>query len=538
MISVPGALVSKVATVPAPTGGLDAFNSLAAMPPENAVALRNFIPAPYGCKIRKGFREHVTISGIGAISTLMVWESVVDNPATLGSEASLFAAAGKAIYNISTAGVAAVPLLIDIGTSPDTDRWQTTSVDRASAAYLYCVNGADDPVVITGPTTYKRLVDGDGTTEWTIKNVDPAKFVAVAQYRKYLVFVEKDSSRLWYLTPGALWGEAFQLDIGGWMNNGGYIVTVYSWSYNEVNLEQNRLVVITSAGEALVFAGDDLSALGTFNLIGAYAISAPLGRRCCERYAGDVIVLTEQGLVSISALANGSMAEQFPEGRSNMVQAPLVEAAQAVGNEFGWQLMYVPGDLTLIANPGGQSKDTSMQYVLNNGVTSWCTFSNMPALCWAVYYNDPFFALEDTIYHASTGHLDNVAADGTGGIQIIADVQQAFSNLGSAGLIKHMKLFKPTIISDSNISWVGKLNFDYSFEGTSGLNYAPDNRVALWDIALWDAQALWNTGNIVTNGWQTAVGVGWAVSLVLSIASSTECTWVSTDFVFESGGVF
>ena len=63
---------NRVSTVPAPVGGLNARDSLAAMPPTDAVIMRNFWPQPYGCSVRKGYREHVT--GLTTqVDSLAVW---------------------------------------------------------------------------------------------------------------------------------------------------------------------------------------------------------------------------------------------------------------------------------------------------------------------------------------------------------------------------------------------------------------------------------------------------------------------------------
>jgi len=165
--------VSATANFPSPVGGLDAFNSLVAMPPQNALILRNLFPQAYGCAVRKGFREHQTLATSARIESLLVWNAELDNPATIGVEQYLFAAQSGSIWNISAAGQAPVLLLGGLGTHVDTNRWQQTNVAQAAASYLYCVNGINDPVVITGPTTFQRLTAGNGTTAWTINGVNP-----------------------------------------------------------------------------------------------------------------------------------------------------------------------------------------------------------------------------------------------------------------------------------------------------------------------------------------------------------------------------
>jgi hypothetical protein len=59
-IHQPRRMVAKGATVAAPTGGLNAYDGIPMMPPQDAILLRNFIPSAYGCSLRKGYVEHAT----------------------------------------------------------------------------------------------------------------------------------------------------------------------------------------------------------------------------------------------------------------------------------------------------------------------------------------------------------------------------------------------------------------------------------------------------------------------------------------------
>lgn len=87
---------ATTASVPAPVGGWNDRDPIAAMDPADAVILDNFFPLPSKVIIRKGSAEWVT--GIGfAVESLMGYKPQTGTPA-------LFAAAGTSFYNASASG--------------------------------------------------------------------------------------------------------------------------------------------------------------------------------------------------------------------------------------------------------------------------------------------------------------------------------------------------------------------------------------------------------------------------------------------------
>ena len=56
--------IQKIVTIAAPVGGINARDSLAAMPETDAYSLINWIPQRYGVRSRKGYSEWST--GLGA----------------------------------------------------------------------------------------------------------------------------------------------------------------------------------------------------------------------------------------------------------------------------------------------------------------------------------------------------------------------------------------------------------------------------------------------------------------------------------------
>ena len=87
---------ASVASVPSPIGGWNARDSIANMDPVDAVQLTNLFPNVNNVVLRGGFSNHVT--GIsGQVQTLANYST--------GTANKLFAWAGTAIYDVTTAGV-------------------------------------------------------------------------------------------------------------------------------------------------------------------------------------------------------------------------------------------------------------------------------------------------------------------------------------------------------------------------------------------------------------------------------------------------
>ena len=111
-------------TIPAPVGGLNAYDSLVAMPPTDAVELKNWWPQPYGCTVRRGYREWATGLG-GLIETLGVYSSQ-------DGTQKLFAWTGAKLFDVTANAPVGDPLLDDLlGAS-----WETIQMANAAGNHL------------------------------------------------------------------------------------------------------------------------------------------------------------------------------------------------------------------------------------------------------------------------------------------------------------------------------------------------------------------------------------------------------------------
>jgi len=135
----PRGKVVKTTSVPAPIGGLNSRDSVAAMPITDALVLRNWFQFPYAVGMRKGWKELVIGMTAGDHATVAQYSPTLGGP-------SVVAYTGGKIYATQAAGPAPTASV----TGLTNDYWQTTMFTNVGGSYLYAVNGEDNPRVYDG----------------------------------------------------------------------------------------------------------------------------------------------------------------------------------------------------------------------------------------------------------------------------------------------------------------------------------------------------------------------------------------------------
>jgi len=248
---------NRVSTVPAPVGGLNARDSLAAMPPTDAVIMRNFWPQPYGCSVRKGYREHVT--GLTTqVDSLAVWNGA-------DGTSKMFGWAGADMYDVSSSGAVGAAIVTTLASSV----WQSTSISNSGGSFLIAVNGTDDAIGYRAAGVY-RIVAGDGIVANTWAGIDPQDAIQLTVHQGRLWAVVNGSSVGYYLPVGAIQGTFVAFDFGPLFSRGGYLQYLSTWTLDDGNGAEDHLVAVSSAGEVAVYAGTDPSDSTKWALVGVY----------------------------------------------------------------------------------------------------------------------------------------------------------------------------------------------------------------------------------------------------------------------------
>lgn len=398
-------------------------------------------------------------------------------------------------------------------------------------------------VVLVNTFSYTMLTDplADASVVGTysvfpaITGVDPRLFIHVNLYATRIFFVEKDSTRVWYLPVNSVGGAAAQLDFAPLLNEGGYIVAMATWTIDNSDGVNEYAVFISSQGEVLMYTGTDPSDAANWRKAGRYVIGRPVGRRCFMRAGSDVVLLTSDGFMPMSQvlLTDRTQRIALSDKITNLVSADLTNYAA----NFGWQPVFHPGGDKFLFNVPQIAGKMQYQYVMNTITGAWCRFTGWKANSFATMADTLYFGsnLGSTANSAFVAKADFGFADDGG--YVSSEVKTAFQFFGARGREKQITMAKPIFMTGGAIQASIGIDMDFgdaypatqpSFSGNGG---------TLWGTKKWNTFP-WSSGDNISDDWQSVVGVGDAAALHMRVVSnSTALQWQSIQYVYRFGKI-
>jgi len=573
------------ASITAPIGGWNARDSVAQMPPTDAVTLTNLYPTPTDVQLRKGYTKY-SIGITGQVNTVMNYAGA--------NTQKLFAAAGTTIYNCDT------PTATSSYTTTN-DKLQYVNMTTPGGNFLIACNGTDSTLIYDGTNwttvastataqtissityvgtlatmttasphglatgnritvagaspsayngTFRVTVTGSSTLTYTmattpatnatsvgtytvlyaITGANSNKFVSVNLFKNRLFFTEKDTLKVWYLPVNQVAGAVTSLDFGGIARNGGFLQGMATWTIDAGQGADDYAVFITNMGEIIVYNGTDPDTAADWLLKGVWQLGYVFSRRCYFKWAGDILLLTQDGLVPLASALQSSRLDP----RVNITDKIYYEISQEADKysaEFGWQVIYYakPNMLLInIPNPTGTE-----QYVMHTISKAWCNFTGISATCFELHNDDLYFGGNGFVGKFWDTNADN-------GAQISATCQQAYSYFDNPGQQKRFTMVRPTFLVDVGAPGIYcGINTDFQTQNNLGkvsFQQSPTT-TAVWDVAHWDNDVF--AGNLViSRNWQGVTGLGYSGGINLNmISAGIDVHWVSTDYVMEKGSV-
>jgi hypothetical protein len=501
-------------SLPAPTGGWNARDSIADMPGDDAVQLINMFPMPTQCALRFGYSQFATNTG-GAVETIMNYAGAASS--------KLFAIAHTmptaSVFNVTSGGAVGVADLSGLTNA----RWQYINVTTSGGNFIEMCNGAD------GVYTY------DGTT-WTdrsaaITGVTAANLIGINLFKNRVWFVEAGTLKAWYLPTQSIQGAANALDMSAYAPHGGYLMAMATWTIDAGYGVDDLAVFVTNNGDVLVWRGTDPSSASTWALVGVWWLGSPVGRRCFVKWKGDMLLITQDGVLPLSGALQSSRLNPRV-ALTDKIQSQMSAAVTIYGANFGWQLLPFPQQNMLILNVPVQTGDIQEQYVMNTITGAWGQFQGWNANCWELYNNEIYFGGDTYVGKAWNTNADN-------GVAINTSALQAFNYFGSRGQLKRFTMMRPTLFTNGTPSIQASINVDFDTSApAASLSFLPISAsTALWDAGVWDT-ALWGADLAIANGWQGATGVGYCgAPRFASQTTGLQLQWISTEVVLEPGGI-
>ena len=583
---------ATTASVPAPIGGWNARDSLANMNPMDAIELINFFPTPTDVTMRKGYTKAST--GItGKVNSLMNYSdtslpagyklfaaagntiyNAKPNPAQVvftgitsdkfqhvnltntaghfliacnGVDPTMIYDGTRWFYVATTATAQTISTITRGGTGNLTATMTTAVAHGLITGNRITVSGATPTefngtyvVTVTGATTLTYAMasapSGNASvvgiyTTIGITGINSNKFVNVNLFKNRLYFTEKDSLNCWYLDPNAIGGTAYPLYFGGIARNSGYLQAMGTWTLDAGQGADDYAVFVTSMGEVIVYNGTDPDTAATWALKGVWQLGQTFSRRCFFKWGGDLLLLTQDGLVPLASSLQSSRLDP----RINLtdkIYFAVSQAATQFFDLFGWQINYYASENMLILSiPTSTGME---QYVMHTITKAWGRFTGIEAYCWEV-------SGDNDMHFGGDGYVgkfyDTFADDGK---NINATVQQAYSYFDNPGQLKRFTLIRPIIQTSNGLPSV-LCGIRTDFDTSPLVNQIAFNpsllNTGVWDATAWD-NSTWYGGLITTKLWQGVTGIGFSGSVNMNVASNgIEFHWASTDYVMEKGGV-
>lgn len=525
---------TKSMFMPPMQGGVNSISPASQMPVTDALVLNNMIPSRIGVHVRKGYREHCEAVPLGdGIKTLIAVETIKSDGS---GTPRLFACTSDGIYECTTAGAATVKVQ-DFAIKGSATGWCSwTSYTTPAASFILVCDQANGYYTYNvGTNVWAKIALGGGG----VTGIDPALFDFVMVWKNRVWFVERNSTRGWFLPVGAVLGAANSIDFGNKFRYGGFLKSLWNWSLDGGEGIDDYLVALGSAGDMVIYKGTDPATVGEFNMKGWWFVGKPTeGRRQGGDIGGELMLLTSYGVVQTSSLISGLPITNEQVSISYKINPSINQLIQAGVANAGWMLKMLPSEQIMLVLTPKEVGQPYLQFCYNTATRAWCTLTGMPMKSAEVWQGSLYFGGDDNRIYVYDGYSDNVllADDGESATAVEWESLTSFQGLGLPSNIKRVQFIRPLFIASTppTFSVQARYDFDTSQIPGSPSYVAPVG--SLWDSGLWGT-AVWGGGRIVNAPPSGAFGMGRHVAIAMRGRSATETIFVGTDLMVDMGGL-
>lgn len=514
--------VARMQNNPPPTGGLNLRDPISAMSPLDAVVLNNFIPRQQGVEIRKGWRYFSSAVESGNFKSIFAYN------AASSTNNKIFAASGGAIYDVTTG----TPSVAVASTGSTSGIWWTTQFTTSAGTFLLAVSPG------AGYWTYDTT---NGWVDRTALTVGlPTSVRTVGVWKKRIWFTSTTGGQVHYMRAvDAIQGHADEFPMGSILQHGGSISALFNWTIDAGYGIDDYLVVIGTEGDVGIWKGTDPSTINTFELAGVWYVGpVPAYGTYFTPFGGDVMILSEQGLVPLSKIITGQWNEaSLNNAPASKIQTTLNPLVNQYRSTESWDVAVVPGESLLMIKCPINNFGQYIQFVMNTVTGAWSTFTGMPMNSLTILNGDLYFGTTGgRVAKALFGNKDGEASDGSGGSDIECDVQQAFNDYRTPANLKKFQLARPIFLASNAPSVLLQMNTQYGTSTPPGAPAFTTPSGATWNTSNWN-QAYWVGSTNTYQAWVGVVGLGYYGSLVMKVRGTPGTLLTSCHVMFEPGGV-
>lgn len=513
---------AQVGVIPAPTGGLNYRDPIAAMTPQDALVMTNFIPRQQGCELRKGYQIYAEPVSLPADPV----ESVFSYKAPASVDDKVFIAVNGNIYDVTAGGT---PVIAVTGTGSTDDEWWTTQFSTAADTFLLAVSPG------AGYWTYSAT---SGWVDRTATTVGlPLDVRTVSVWKRRVWFTVKEDPKVYYMRDvDHIAGHADEFPMGSVLRNGGYVSALVNWTIDAGASIDDYLVAIGTEGDVAVWEGTDPTSASTFQIKGSWYVG-PVPRHGVyfTPFGGDVMIVSELGLVPMSRLVSGQYSQDQQIGPASKIQSVFAPLVRELIEEKYFDVFVVPSSEVLVIKlpaDGG----TYRQFAMNVTTGAWCQFVGMPIRSAAVIGGELYFGTVDGFTCKGLyGERDGADLVAAGGSYVEGDIQTSFQNFGTPSQLKKFGMVRPVFISTASPSIKLQINTQFLLSPVGGSPYFSGNDNGIWSVSSWNA-ATW-VGQNTYQAWYGTSGLGYYGSLRMKVRGLPATVFTSAHMMTEVGGV-
>jgi len=427
------------------------------MDPSHALELVNVFPGAGAPSVRLGYEE---FCDTGSTASLFFLATL---PLLDGTE-QLIAANNNTLYSISEAGTA----------TNITNPTPHTNAEFQSVVFgnvIYLANGVDHLSAYTGTGTAvdTKFTFGGGVTGHDIINV--------SAYRERVYMVQKDTAIVHYGNTRAKGvsgtSSTNSYDFQYVFTKGGFLVACGSTTNQTAQTSQALFYACSSEGEIVFYTGTSPSD-SAWSLVARYFIGKPLGYRAFIEINSDTWILTQQGIVPISALFQMS-SEQAVNTVSAKINPFISNYSSILEFDHEWAGKFWPsGRRVYISVPTSSTTVSYLVYSLDTqGWTEFRLASNTHGISLAVFNKLPYYGSSNGIvWKGETGQADAVTA--TSSESIVFSGRSAFSFFGSRANYKVFADIRPIVRTKRGITFNVGIDTDFQrASAVTGVTTAP-----------------------------------------------------------------
>jgi hypothetical protein len=585
----------QTVSVPAPIGGINARDALAAMAPTDAITASNWFGTPSYVAIRNG--QILWASGLpSAVETVMAYNGLTSR--------KLFGVSGSSIYDITAQGAVGAAIVTSLGNS----RLQHQMFNAGGGNVLVWANGA------VTPQRYDGGVQGSLTLLGTITPgsgyATPGTYTAVPLLggtgtlgKATIVVAGGVVTSVAVTTPGSGYlvgdvltasntnlggsGSGFSIpvsQVGGWsvmiISGAGLTVanlitaTVFKqrmWyiENNSMNVWYAGILsfqgVLTPLPLGQIFKkGGTLMQMATWTIdnvsgIDDYAVFITTEGEVAIYQGYDPAQISTWSLVGVFNIGRpigrrcytkyaADIIVITADGATPLSKAMLTDRTQSdaqitdkIANAINADVQSFNANFgwQVIDYPLGNKLIINVPDQLNTLMHQWVM--NSVAKSWWRFdaWNANCWELQqDSLYYGGSTKVF-LADTGTNdaGSAITIDCKPAFSYFNLPGKLKNFMMARAIFQASANIAPVITLNVDFN----DVINPAPpfiSGGLAPWDTSPWDITPWGDSApSISIRNWQGVTGLGYAASGRISQqVKGVIAQWYSSDYLYEEGG--